>query len=486
MTDIKAIEEAGSYIAEQARKVGALYVDFRAVAITAEAVRLADGKPDLINRKVTFGYGIRALADGAWGFAATPDLTKSSVSDSLRDAVQIARASAKLAPRLAQLAPLSASRGDYKTPVKTDPFALPLKEKVAYLQHLDELLRATQGINSTGTFLDFRREEKWFYSSDGSVVTQNIVHSGGGFTAASKRSRREVGERSYPTSGGQYASGGYEVITAMGMESACPEIAQQALALLDAPSLPESRTNLILAGDLVSLQIHESIGHPLELDRVFGSERNFSGTSFATPDKLGSLQYAAAIVTIKSDPTAPGGLGSFGFDDEGVPAHAATLIDKGQLVNYLSSRETAARVNKGSTGAMRAESWSDLPLVRMTNINLMPGTGTLEQLIADTEDGVLISTPDKWSIDDRRENFQLGGEIAWEIKNGKRGQIFKNAVYSGTTVDFWKSCDRICGPEEYRIWGTPTCGKGQPGQNMRTGQGAAPARFRNVKVGQPA
>jgi TldD protein len=246
------------------------------------------------------------------------------------------------------------------------------------------------------------------------------------------------------------------------------------------------RTNLILAGDLVSLQIHESIGHPLELDRVFGSERNFSGTSFATPDKLGSLRYASEIVTVTADPTAPGGLGTFGFDDEGVPARPATLIDKGVLVDYLSSRETAARLKRESTGATRAESWGDLPLVRMTNINLTPGRGTLEQLIADTEDGVLISTPDKWSIDDRRENFQLGGEIAWEIKNGRRGQVCKNAVYSGSTVEFWNSCDRICGPEEYRIWGTPTCGKGQPGQNMRTGQGAAPARFRNVKVGQPA
>jgi TldD protein len=486
MTDIKAIEEAGGFVAARGRNEGASYADFRAVAITTEAVRLADGKPDLISRRVSFGYGIRALADGAWGFAAMPDLEKKAVEGALREAVQIARSSAKLAPLPVHLAAQSATAGNFKTPVQIDPFTLPLKEKVSFLQHLDELLRATQGINSTSTFLDFRREEKWFYSSEGSVITQTIVHSGGGFTAAAKRSRREVGERSFPTSGGQYASGGYEVITALGMEAACPEIAQQAVALLDAPSLPEKRTNLILAGDLVSLQIHESIGHPLELDRVFGSERNFSGTSFATPDKLGSLKYASDIVTVTADPTAPGGLGTFGFDDEGVTARPAALIDKGVLVNYLSSRETAARIKKDSTGAMRAESWSDLPLVRMTNTNLTPGKGTLDQLIAETDDGVLISTPDKWSIDDRRENFQLGGEIAWEIKNGRLGQVYKNAVYSGSTVEFWNSCDWICGPDEYRIWGTPTCGKGQPGQNMRTGQGAAPARFGNVKIGQTA
>jgi TldD protein len=189
---------------------------------------------------------------------------------------------------------------------------------------------------------------------------------------------------------------------------------------------------------------------------------------------------------VTADPTAPDGLGTFGFDDEGVPARPVVLIKDGVLVDYLSSRETAARLQIASSGAMRAETWGDLPLVRMTNTNLTPGSGTLDDLIADTEQGVLIATPATWSIDDRREKFQLGGEIAWEIKDGKRGQIYKNPVYSGTTVDFWRSCDRVCGPEAYTIWGTPSCGKGQPGQNMRTGQGAAPVRFRNVKVGQVA
>lgn len=486
MPDIVAIEKAGQFVSERGQKDGAAYCDFRAVAVTAESVRLADGKPDLINRKVSFGYGIRALVNGAWGFAAVSDLGMDSVKATLKEAIEIARASGKLAPAPVQWPVLAPVKGEYKTPVQRDPFGVPLKEKAGFLQQMDEILRRTPGINSTSAFLDFRREEKWFYSSEGSVIRQTIIHSGGGFTAAAKKSRREVGERSFPTSGGQHGAGGYEIITGLGMEAAAPVVAQEAVALLTAPGLPERRTNLILSGDLVSLQIHESIGHPLELDRVFGSERNFSGTSFATTDNLGSLKYASESVTVKADPTAPGGLGTFGYDDEGIPARASALIENGVLVDYLSSRETAARLDRQSTGAMRAESWSDLPLVRMTNINLVPGQGTLDQLIADTPDGVLIATPANWSIDDRRENFQLGGEIAWEIKNGQRGQIFKNAVYSGTTVEFWNSCDRICGPEEWRIWGTPSCGKGQPGQNMRTGQGAAPARFTNVKVGQPA
>jgi TldD protein len=222
------------------------------------------------------------------------------------------------------------------------------------------------------------------------------------------------------------------------------------------------------------------------LDRVYGSERNFSGTSFATPEKRGSLKYASDIVTVTSDPSTPGGLGSYGYDDEGIAAAPVTLIKNGVLVDYLSSRESAARLGTVSSGAMRGESWINLPLVRMTNINLTPGKGTLDELIAETDRGVLIVTPASWSIDDRRENFQLGGEIAYEITGGKLGQIYKNPVYSGNTVEFWNSCDRIAGESEYRMWGTPNCGKGQPGQNMRTGQGAAPARFVNVKVGQSA
>jgi len=483
MPDVKDIEEAGQVVAA-ARKYGASYADCHVVRITTEDISLANGKTDKIDRRVSFGLGMRALADGAWGFAALPECDEKAARQALKDAIAIARAASRLGGQPVTLAPIAPARGDYRTPVQTDPFEMPLKEKVEYLQHLDALLRATSGITQTETFMSFRREEKWFTSSEGAAITQIIVQSGGGITATAMRSRREMGSRSFPTSGGQHQTGGYEVIAAMNLEAACPAVAQEALALLDAPVLPEQTTTLILSGDLVSLQIHESIGHPLELDRVFGYERNFSGMSFATTDQLHKLQYASDIVTVTSDPTAPGGLGSFGFDDEGVPAAPVILIDKGVLVDYLSSRETAARLGLSSSGAMRADSWSNLPLIRMTNTNLTPGKGTLEDMMADVEDGVLIATPANWSIDDRREKFQLGGEIAWSIKGGKRGQIYKSPVYSGTTLDFWRSCDRIAGPEEYRIWGTPNCGKGQPGQNMRTGQGASPARFRNVKVGQ--
>lgn len=483
MATPRDIEKAGERIAN-AKANGLTYADFRSVRLTTEDISLTDGKPDKIDRKVSFGFGVRVLVDGAWGFAALPGCNEDLAKQALESAVAMARAAARLQTAPVSLTPVKAVKGSYSTPFEQDPFAIVLNDKVDLLKRLDVALRQVQGITGTEAFMNFRREEKWFYSSEGSVITQTILHSGGGMSAAAVRSRREVGERSYPTSGGQHQAGGYEIITLMNLEASCQKTAEEALALLDAPVLAEQTTTLILSGDLVSLQLHESIGHPLELDRVYGSERNFSGTSFATPEKRGALRYGSDIVTVTSDPSAIGGLGSYGFDDEGVPAAPVALIKNGILTDYLSSRESAARLGTASSGAMRAESWINLPLVRMTNINLSPGKGTLDEMIAETDRGVLIMTPASWSIDDRRESFQLGGEIAYEITAGKLGQTYKNPVYSGNTVEFWGSCDRIGGESEYRIWGTPNCGKGQPGQNMRTGQGASPARFLNVKVGQ--
>jgi TldD protein len=275
--------------------------------------------------------------------------------------------------------------------------------------------------------------------------------------------------RSYPCShGGQWESNGYEMIEALDFAGHAGQCAEEAVALLSAAQCPEGEKDIIIEGSQLSLQIHESVGHPLELDRVFGSEANFAGTSFATTDNLGKLQYGSDRVTIVSDPTCPMGLGSFGYDDEGVRARKADLIRDGLLVDYLSSRETARIIGKASTGAMRADGWGNMPIVRMTCINLEPGTKPLGQIIAETDDGLYLATNKSFSIDDRRSNFQFGTEIAWEIKNGKLGRMVKNATYTGITPQFWK---------------TANCGKGEPGQTARTAQGCSPSRFRGVKVG---
>jgi TldD protein len=240
---------------------------------------------------------------------------------------------------------------------------------------------------------------------------------------------------------------------------------------------------VILDGSQVSLQIHESCGHPAELDRALGHEANYAGTSFLTPDQLGRLRYGSEVVNLVADATTPRGLGTFGFDDEGVAAQKVDLVREGRFVGYLTSRETAPLVGLPANGTMRAESWAHIPLIRMTNINLEPGTWRHEDLIADTDDGILMATNRSWSIDDRRYNFQFGTEVGWEIRRGKRRRLLKNCTYTGITPQFWGRCDAVCDAADWEIWGTPNCGKGQPSQTMRTGQGSASARFRDVQVG---
>jgi len=242
-------------------------------------------------------------------------------------------------------------------------------------------------------------------------------------------------------------------------------------------------TSLIIDGSQLALQVHESCGHPIELDRVFGTEASYAGMSFLTLDKLNNFRYGSDIVNIVADSTVPGGLGTFGYDDEGIKAQRVPIVTNGMFVGYLTSRETAAKINQQSNGAMRADGWNKIPLIRMTNVNLEPGTWKFDDLISDTEDGIYVETNRSWSIDDKRLNFQFGTEIAWEIKNGKLGRMFKNPTYTGITPQFWASCDAICNKSYWKMWGTPNCGKGEPPQTAHVGHGTAPSRFRNIKVG---
>ncbi|HUU43000.1 MAG TPA: TldD/PmbA family protein, partial [Planctomycetota bacterium] len=256
-----------------------------------------------------------------------------------------------------------------------------------------------------------------------------------------------------------------------------------AARLITAPECPSGERTIILDGGQLALQVHESIGHPIELDRVLGLEAGFAGTSFLKPSDAGKLRYASEFVNVSADATTPGGLGTFGWDDEGVPAQRTDVIREGIFRGFLSSRETAGAVGRNSSGAMRASGWHAIPLIRMTNVNLLPGLWDLEGLIADTADGLLLATNRSWSIDDKRLNFQFGCEIAWEIVDGKLGRVYRNPTYMGITPQFWASCDAVCGPADWRMWGTPNCGKGEPMQTAHVGHGAAPARFRGVRVG---
>jgi len=428
------------------------------------------------------GIGIRVLVDGAWGFAGIDRLDALAADDAASRALRIARASARLRGGPVSLAPCPAVVGEYATPFDVDPFEVSLERKAELLLRADEAMARVPKVTVRQGSLEFVRERRCFASSEGARIDQTIVESGGGLDATAT-SPDEVQTRSFPNSFGRHQlCAGWEAIEAMDLPGNAERIATEAAALLTAASCPTGVMTVILDGTQAALQVHESCGHPTELDRVLGTEAAYAGTSFLTPDMLGSFRYGSDQVTIVADATEPCGLGTFGWDDEGVPAQRTVLVDYGIFSGYMSSRETAPVLGAGSSGAMRADGWSRIPLVRMTNVNLMPGSSSLEEMIATTESGVYLETNRSWSIDDRRLNFQFGTQNGWEIRDGKRVRLVRNALYSGITPDFWRSCDAVAGPDEWRMWGVVNCGKGQPSQAMHVGHGAAPCRFRNVRV----
>ncbi len=469
---------------DTARTRGATYADVRFVRHDEENALVKNGRLDTVDRSDSFGFGVRAIAHGAWGFAASQVVTAQEADRVAGLAVEIAKASAITKKRDAVLAPVDAVRGTYETPVDVDPFSMSFDDRVKLLMNAEARMREYKGLRTTRATYAVWREDKLFLSSDGADITQRITEVGGGI-AAEAVGNGELQIRSYPDGLRYQNAGGWEILTRWDLIGNAERVAEEAVALLSAKSCPpDAITSVILSGNQLSLQTHESCGHPIELDRALGSEAAFAGTSFLTTDKLGTFRYGSPEVNIRIDATSPGGLGTFGFDDEGVPASEGWAVKDGIFVGYLMSRETAATLGTRSNGTMRADGWQRVPIIRMTNVSVMPGTaGTLDDLIADTDDGILMDTNRSWSIDDKRFNFQFGTEIGWEIKKGKRGDMIRNPTYTGLTPEFWGSCDAICSESEWVMWGTPNCGKGQPGQGAHTGHGAAPARFRNVHVG---
>jgi len=401
-------------------------------------------------------------------------------------AVAIAKASALAKRGDVVLAQEQAYVDSWVSPCRKDPFEIPLETQLALLLAADAEMHRVKGVTLTETDMQFRKIDSWFASSIGSRIHQRKFISGCGMAATSFQGQ-EIQKRSYPNSfGGQHSLQGYELIESLDLLKNAPVIAEEAAALHSAAQCPEKTGTLILGGSQLGLQIHESVGHPIELDRVLGEEANFAGTSFLTLDQLNRLRYGSDIVNVVADARLEHGpgLGSFAYDDEGVPAQCTNIIKDGQFRGYLSNRETAHLIGlKRSSGTMRTESWNRLPIIRMTNISLLPGSWSVDDLIADTDDGILMDTNRSWSIDDRRYQFQFSTEIGWEIKGGKKTRMLKNSSYSGITTEFWNSCDAICSRDHWTLWGTPNCGKGQPMQTMGTGHGAAPARFRTIRIG---
>ncbi len=347
-----------------------------------------------------------------------------------------------------------------------------------------ELLRGGKPVSSADAWMEWVRVEKRLLTSEGTDTTQRFTYGGAGMEVFALGDDGVSQRRSYPTwQGSDGFQGGWEGLDALDLMGHTGEIRDEAIALLSAPPCPEGSRDLILDASQVALQIHESCGHPTELDRALGSEISLAGGSFLQPRMLGKLQYGSDIVDIVADSTSAGGMGTFGWDDEGVAAGTHPLIERGKFVDYLSSRETAHALGRETTGTMRADGWNRAPMIRMVNVSLQPQKGTLDELIADTKDGVFMLVDKSWSIDDLRLNFQFSCEAAWEIKNGKKTRLLRDPRYTGITPELWGSCDAICGREEWKLFGLSTCGKGDPMQIMQVGHGAAPARFRGVSVG---
>jgi len=454
------------------------YGDVRLVQEESETIMIKNGIIEALTHNFDTGFGVRVLKDNAWGFASSNLLNIKEANQITKNALLIAQASARIKGKPVTLSSLPPQNGAYQSTIQIDPFKIRLSEKIDILLKCDKILAGDARIKTRIAFMSFRRVKIHFLSTEGSNVVQEFTYSGGGVKAYAMN-KGELQIRSYD----DYAQAGYEFIKALSLIDNSGRVKDEALMLLDSKPCPSMKTTIILDSNQMVLQVHESCGHPTELDRVLGTEASYAGTSFMTLEKLNNLQYGSNLVNIVADATAPGGLGTFGWDDEGVPAQKISLIKEGLFVGYQSSRETAPVIRGKSSGNMRADGWNRIPLIRMTNINILPGDWKLEDMIVDTKDGIFMTTNKSWSIDDKRLNFQFGCELARRIENGKLTEVYKNPIYADITPQFWNKCDAIANKDYWHIYGVPNCGKGEPGQTMFVGHGTVPARFINVQVG---
>ena len=464
---------------DYAKSLGADFADIRYKDIKFENIDVENSMLKNVSNDRSQGYGVRVYVKGAMGFAASNDLNE--IKEVTKQALDIAKASLTLLNEEVKLDKKEAAVATHETPVKIDPFAVPFAEKLKLLMDIDANMKKADGVKFTYARLFLRRDDVIFADTDGSYIVQNFCQSGAAIGARAF-SDDDMQQRSFI----DIKRAGYECIGDMKLLDRALSLGKEAVELLNSEDCPSGEFDVILTPRQMFLQIHESVGHPTELDRILGSEAAFAGRSFVEPENLTTkpLTYGSKHVTIVADATCPLGLGTFAYDDEGVPAQNVTIIEKGKFVGLQTSRDNALKINQNSSGGGLSDGWRNLPIVRMTNINLLPGDKTLDELISGIEYGFIFDENKSWSIDDLRVNFQFACEIAHEIKDGKlTGKIFKNPIYSGKTTEFWASCDGVGNKDIWELIGVPNCGKGQPMQVMRVSHGSSPTRFRKVKVG---
>src|SRR2546425_6695564 len=466
-----------THLVEVAASRGATYADARTVEREHEAVSVKDGAVESVTRTADRGLAFRVLRHGAWGFAATDRTDESAIRVLVDEAFRRAEASASVQRRTVSLAPVAVQRGEYRTKLERDPFAVPLAERIEQLRAIDA---ASVGPNimARRTSVAAYRTRKHLVTSEGTDVSQEIVEAGAGLSVLAVKAGRKPA--------GRYDSrlvrqGGWEYVEHLDLVGRATRYRDDAEATLDAPLAEERPTTLVFAPEFLALLVHESCGHPTEADRLLEHEVAFAGTTFMWPEDRGKLRYGSRHVSMTADATVPGGLGTFGWDDDGVPAMRTKLVDKGIFVGYLTSRETAGALGVPiAIGVARAEGWQYSPIVRMVNVSLDPGEEPYADLLRDVESGLLLDAPASYSLDDKRQNFHFSTQSARVIRSGALEGYARGGSFQSLTPDFWGRCDGVA--DDWELHGFLSCAKGEPLQLMRVGHGAAHARFRDVPI----
>ncbi len=467
---------------ETAKRLGASYADARLLVKREQYVSTEDRRVSGIADHESSGIGIRVIVDGAWGFAAYNVCTMKEVERLATTAVEVGKASATLrkGPPVAW-ADEPSYQDSYTSPREKNPFSVPFDQKVGLLLGANEAMLKIGSVGKARAYMHFQHEIRTLANSEGSLIESDVLRteSGIGATAIASGDAKTRNFEPPPF------SGGYELIEKADFIGNAGRVGEEALEKLKAEPSPTGDFDLILLPSHLWLTIHESIGHATELDRVLGMEESLSGGSFATIDKLGSLRYGSPKINIRAQNTKSGYLASTGYDDDGVKCQDWDIIKEGVLVGYSTSREVIGAIDKNrSHGASRADSWASMPILRMANICMMPGTErtSLDDIIADTKNGILVDGHGSFSIDNKRLNFQFGGDAFWKIENGKRKHMLRDVTYSSITPNFWGSCDALCDERERQPFGTFYCGKGDPMQSSQISHSCVPARFRNISV----
>ncbi len=466
-----------------ATKAGASYADVRIVRFRRESVATREERIEHVGSSEDYGVGVRVIAKGAWGYAAAPVVNVTSVEDLAKQAVAIAVATAPSRSRPVALAPVAANVDVWQTPLTKDPFKIPLEDKAALLIAINQAAMRQKGIKFASARYAAASEWKLMASTDGAYTEQTMVRLGPTFSVTAIDDKRgEFATRAHDLAPRQ---AGWEYVEAANLVADAPRIAAEAVEKLAAPTVTAGKRDLVLAPSNLWLVIHESIGHSTELDRAMGYEANFAGTSFATPDKRGTLKMGAPILTFYADKTTPGGLATCGYDDDGVATQRWNLVDKGTFVGYQTTRDQAAWIGETSSrGCSYGEGYAGVPFQRMPNVSLAPHAAerSLDDLVAATDDGVLVVGQGSWSIDHQRLNFQFGGQTFYDIRGGKRRGMLKDVAYQANTLEFWRACDLIGGPKSWELHGSLSDGKGEPSQSNAVSHGCPPVRIRKASI----